>query len=68
MEDDPETDDDASSLEGGAVVDAGTMTLTDGTAVSPLVWAPKLQSPLGTPLKNIGLRFVNRTLAYRCHK
>lgn len=68
VEDDPETDDDASSLEGGAVVDAGTMTLTDGTAVSPLVWAPKLQSPLGTPLKNIGLRFVNRTLAYRCHK
>ena len=49
------------------LVDAASYALTDGTAVSPLVWAPRLASPLGEPLKDTGLRFINRTAAYRCH-
>ena len=31
------------------------------------VWAPRLASPLGEPLKSVGLRFINRTASYRCH-
>lgn len=53
-------------FEGGAVVDVKDLRLSSGEPVSPLVWSPRLQSPLGTPLKNIGLRFVNRTDFYRC--
>jgi hypothetical protein len=52
--------------EGGPIVDVKDLRLSSGEAVSPLVWSPLLQSPLGTPLKNIGLRFVNRTDYYRC--
>ena len=54
-------------LEGGPLVDAANYTLSDGTPVSPLVWAPRLASPLGEPLKSVGLRFINRTASYRCH-
>jgi hypothetical protein len=50
-------------MEGGPIIDA--MRLSDGTAVSPLVWAPNLASPLGDPLKE-SLRFINRTDYYRC--
>lgn len=52
--------------EGGEVVDAASMVLSSGEAASPLVWAPKLTSPLGVPLKDNGLRMVNRTTSYRC--
>lgn len=54
------------SVHGGPVVDAAGWTLSDGHPASPLVWAPQLQSPLGLPLQATGLRFVNRTGAYRC--
>ena len=41
--------------------------LTDGsTALTPLVWSPVLASPLGQPLRDVGLRVVNRTRFYRC--
>lgn len=53
-------------LDGGTVIDSAQLTLSDGTPVSPLVWAPGLTSPLGQPLKDSGLRFVNRTAHYRC--
>ena len=57
----------AESLEGGQVFDVKGRTLSDGvTAVTPLVWAPQLASPLGEPLRNVGLRVVNRTEFYRC--
>ena len=54
------------SFDGGEVIDVADLTLSDGTPVSPMVWAPKLASPLGQPLKNVGLRVVNRTESYRC--
>jgi len=54
------------SIHGGPVINAGHMALSDGTMVSPLVWSPNLRSPLGLPLKDFGLRFVNRTDFYRC--
>ena len=53
-------------LHGGPVVDGRGWRLSDGSAASPLVWAPRLASPLGLPLQATGLRFVNRTDAYRC--
>ena len=54
-------------LEGGPVLDVAGRTLTDGaTPLTPLVWAPKLASPLGEPLRDVGLRVVNRTEFYRC--
>ena len=41
--------------------------LTDGkTALTPLVWSPALASPLGQPLRDVGLRVINRTRFYRC--
>ena len=49
------------SFDGGEVIDVAEFTLSDGTPVSPMVWAPQLASPLGQPLKNVGLRVVNRT-------
>ena len=53
--------------EGGPVIDPAGRSLTDGhTPLTPLVWAPKLASPLGAPLRNVGLRLVNRTAFYRC--
>ena len=52
--------------EGGPVVDVAGLALSDGTAASPLVWSPRLSSPLGEPLRSVGLRVVNRTDAYRC--
>jgi hypothetical protein len=49
------------------VLDVAGRLLTDGrTALTPLVWSPVLASPLGQPLRNVGLRVVNRTLFYRC--
>lgn len=55
-------------VEGGTVIDGGKVVLSDGTSVSPLVWSPAFVSPLGTPLKAVGLRFVNRTDWYRCRE
>jgi len=55
-----------STLHGGEVIDARTMTLSNGEDVSPLVWSPRLKSALGVKLKDVGLRFVNRTDFYRC--
>lgn len=48
-------------LDGGPVVDVKDLRLSNGEAVSPLVWSPYLTSPLGEPLRNTGLRVVNRT-------
>jgi hypothetical protein len=56
----------AAALEGGAVVDAAQYRLSSGELVSPLVWAPGLTDAFGEPLRNTGLRFVNRTSWYRC--
>jgi hypothetical protein len=53
-------------VDGGPVVVVANLTLSNGESVSPLVWSPKLQSPLGQPLKDVGLRVVNRTDFYRC--
>lgn len=53
------------TLEGGPLVDAQSLKLSDGSSVSPLVWSPGFVSPLGTPMKNIGLRMINRTATYR---
>jgi hypothetical protein len=55
------------TIDGGSVVDGQTMTLSDGTPASPLVWSPAFASPLGAPMKNVGLRMINRTATYRCH-
>jgi hypothetical protein len=54
-------------FDGGPVVDAQDLTLSDGTPVSPLVWSPGFTSPLGGLMKNVGLRMINRTETYRCH-
>ena len=53
-------------VEGGAILDVKDLRLSDGEPGSPLVWSPLLSSPLGEPLRNVGLRVVNRTTAYRC--
>lgn len=54
-------------FDGGPVLDVATkLHLTSGEPVSPLVWSPHLTSPLGIPIKNVGLRVVNRTAFYRC--
>ena len=50
----------------GHIIDAASLALSDGTDVSPLVWANQLRNALGEPLKDTGLRLVNRTDAYRC--
>ncbi|CAJ1383770.1 unnamed protein product [Effrenium voratum] len=56
-------------VHGGTVLDVATsLRLSNGEAVSPLVWSPQLKSPLGLPLKNVGLRVVNRTDFYRCRQ
>lgn len=52
--------------DGGEVLNMADLQLSTGESVSPLVWSPKLQSPLGHALKNVGLRSVNRTGYYRC--
>ena len=52
---------------GGPVIAVAGKYLSDGTTpLTPLVWAPQLASPLGEPLRNVGLRVVNRTMFYRC--
>ena len=61
------TSPDDDDVDGGPVVDVANLTLTSGERVSPLVWSPVLQSPTGRPLKDVGLRVVNRTDFYRCH-
>merc|ERR1740121_739138 len=54
-------------LNGGPVLNVATdLQLSNGAFVSPLVWSPNLRSPLGRPLKDVGLRVVNRTEFYRC--
>jgi hypothetical protein len=53
--------------DGGPVLSVAGRSLTDGvTPLTPLVWAPQLSSPLGTQLRDVGLRVVNRTSFYRC--
>jgi transglutaminase-like putative cysteine protease len=52
---------------GGEVVDAQAMQLSNGMSMSPLVWSPRLKAPMGRLQKDVGLRFVNRTAFYRCH-
>ena len=55
------------TADGGPVVDVADLRLSNGEEVSPLVWSPRLSAPLsGQPLKNVGLRVVNRTAFYRC--
>eukprot|EP00750_Incisomonas_marina_P027163 INCI6147.7.p1 GENE.INCI6147.7~~INCI6147.7.p1 ORF type:complete len:364 (-),score=43.10 INCI6147.7:294-1385(-) len=54
------------TIDGGPVIDVANLTLSDGEKVSPLVWSPRLQSPTGQAMKDIGLRVVNRTHFYRC--
>ena len=55
------------TADGGPVVDVADLRLSSGEEVSPLVWSPKLSTPLsGQPLKDVGLRVVNRTAFYRC--
>lgn len=58
--------DDMQQLDGGEVLDVGSLKLSSGEAVSPLVWSPRLTSPIGTPLRTVGLRIINRTEWYRC--
>eukprot|EP00697_Spironema_sp_BW2_P009572 gnl/Spiro4/24526_TR12160_c0_g1_i1.p1 gnl/Spiro4/24526_TR12160_c0_g1~~gnl/Spiro4/24526_TR12160_c0_g1_i1.p1 ORF type:complete len:448 (+),score=35.16 gnl/Spiro4/24526_TR12160_c0_g1_i1:40-1383(+) len=60
--------DEDSPLDGGPIVDARHLRLSSGEDVSPLVWSPALTSPLGVPLRGVGLRFVNRTDTYRCRE
>ena len=54
--------------DGGSIVDAKGLTLSNGMSASPLVWSPSLSAPSGEPLKDVGLRMVNRTDTYRCHE
>jgi hypothetical protein len=54
------------NVDGGPVLDVKNLMLSSGEHVSPLVWSPRLSSPIGQPLKNVGLRVVNRTEFYRC--
>ena len=56
----------SSSIEGGEILDVRNLQLSSGEHVSPLVWSPILTSPIGEPLKDVGLRIVNRTDFYRC--
>jgi len=53
-------------LEGGPIINVSALRLTNGEPGSPLVWSPLLSSPLGQPLRDVGLRVVNRTATYRC--
>lgn len=54
-------------LDGGKVLNVRTdLVLSSREAVTPLVWSPRLRSPLGRRLKDVGLRVVNRTAFYRC--
>ena len=59
---------DPGATHGDTVIDVADLTLTTGEHVSPLVWSPFLTSPAGDPLKDVGLRVVNRTDFYRCHE
>lgn len=54
------------SSEGGPILSAVELYLSNGEPGSPLVWSPRLSSPLGQSLRDVGLRVVNRTTAYRC--
>lgn len=53
-------------MDGGPIVDSANLQLSNGEQVSPLVWSPRLASPLGVALHGTGLRFINRTDHYRC--
>ncbi len=55
----------SAAADGGPVVPGPAWVLSSGEPVTPMVWAPALASPLGEPLAPT-LRFVNRTLHYRC--
>eukprot|EP01059_Diplonema_ambulator_P023079 TRINITY_DN38483_c0_g1_i1.p1 TRINITY_DN38483_c0_g1~~TRINITY_DN38483_c0_g1_i1.p1 ORF type:complete len:411 (+),score=127.34 TRINITY_DN38483_c0_g1_i1:179-1234(+) len=50
--------------QGGEVLSGQDLRLTTGEPVSPLVWSPYLQDPMGRPISH-QLRFVNRTDFYR---
>ena len=52
--------------DGGEILDVSNLQLSSGEHVSPLVWSPILSSPVGQPLKDVGLRVVNRTEIYMC--
>lgn len=65
---DPHDGNSALDVDGGPVIDVKDLKLSSGESVSPLVWSPRLTSPLGKELKDIGLRVVNRTHFYRCRK
>jgi len=54
-------------MRGEEVVDAATLTLSNGEPVSPLVWASNLSNVFGEPLAHDGLRMLNLTAKYRCH-
>eukprot|EP00729_Bicosta_minor_P011397 gene11397-5596_t len=54
-------------IEGEEIVDVATLTLSNGEAVSPLVWAPNFKNAFGEPLAHDGLRMLNLTSQYRCH-
>jgi hypothetical protein len=60
------TTDPGTNFNGGEVLSAKDLRLSNGEEVSPMVWSPYLSSPVGQPLKNDGLRVVNRTSFYRC--
>ena len=62
----PHTGTGANDVDGGPVLDVKDLKLSNGEPVSPLVWSPRLSSPTGEALKDIGLRVVNRTEFYRC--
>lgn len=51
---------------GGDVIEARNLQLSNNESVSPLVWSPRLRSPSGKLLKDVGLRLVDRTDFYRC--
>lgn len=57
-----------SGFDGGEILDAADMKLSNGENVSPLVWSSYLTSPIGEPVSSTGLRVVNRTARYRCRE
>ena len=65
---DPHDGNTGAAPDGGAVLDVEGLVLSSGESVSPLVWSPRLASPVGAALKNDGLRVVNRTDFYRCRE
>jgi hypothetical protein len=44
---------DSEGHDGGPILNVSDWTLSDGESVSPLVWSPKLSSPLGINVMNV---------------